>query len=43
MDMERILRSWGTTFDNALAYKLGFKEDVSFEQAVRDYRDSLKG
>jgi nucleoside-diphosphate-sugar epimerase len=40
-DMERILRSWGTTFDNTLAYSLGFKEDVSFEQAVRDYIDSL--
>lgn len=40
-DMERILRSWGTTFDNKLAYRLGFKEDVSFEQAVRDYQDSL--
>lgn len=42
VDMERILRSWGTEFDNKLAYSLGFKEDVSFEQAVRDYISSLE-
>jgi nucleoside-diphosphate-sugar epimerase len=42
VDMERILRSWGTNFDNTLAYKLGFQKDVSFEQAVRDYKDSLE-
>jgi len=42
-DMERILRSWGTTFDNSLAYSLGFRKDVSFEQAVRDYKESLEG
>jgi nucleoside-diphosphate-sugar epimerase len=42
VDMERILRSWGTDFDNKLAYSLGFKEDVSFEQAVRDYISSLE-
>jgi len=41
--MERILRSWGTEFDNGLAYGLGFRRDGSFEQAVRDYVDSLKG
>ena len=40
-EMERILRSWGTEFDNGLAYELGFVRDVGFEQAVRDYRDSL--
>lgn len=40
-DMERILRSWGDKFDNTLAYSLGFKKDVSFEQAVRDYVSSL--
>jgi hypothetical protein len=34
---ERILRSWGAEFDNTLAYSVGFKKDVSFEQAVRDY------
>jgi nucleoside-diphosphate-sugar epimerase len=43
VEMERILRSWGTQFDNKLAYELGFRRDVSFEQAVRDYRDSLEG
>lgn len=42
VEMERILRSWGTDFDNALAYKLGFQQDVSFEQAVRDYVASLE-
>jgi nucleoside-diphosphate-sugar epimerase len=36
-EMERILRSWGTEFDNSLAYSLGFQKDVSFEEAVRDY------
>jgi nucleoside-diphosphate-sugar epimerase len=43
VEMERILRSWGTTFDNELAYGLGFRKDVSFEQAVRDYKESLEG
>lgn len=42
VEMERILRSWGTDFDNSLAYKLGFKPDGSFEDAVRDYVESLK-
>jgi len=42
-EMERILRSWGTEFDNSLAYQLGFRKDVSFEQAVRDYKDNLDG
>jgi nucleoside-diphosphate-sugar epimerase len=41
-DMERILRSWGTEFDNKLAYELGFRRDGSFKEAVRDYVDSLK-
>lgn len=41
-EMERILRSWGTKFNNALAFKLGFKEDESFEQAVRDYKESME-
>lgn len=41
-EMERILRSWGTEFDNKLAYDLGFRRDVSFEQAVRDYIESIK-
>ncbi len=41
-DMERILRSWGTKFDNRLALGLGFREDGTFEQAVRDYVESLK-
>jgi nucleoside-diphosphate-sugar epimerase len=36
-----ILHSWPTRFDNAQAYALGFKGDHSFEQAVRDYKESL--
>jgi hypothetical protein len=43
VEMERILRSWGTEFDNKLAYDLGFARDVSFEQAVRDYIATLEG
>lgn len=38
---EVILRSWATTFDNSLAYKVGFKPDSSFKQAVVDYKESL--
>jgi len=36
-----ILKSWPTRFDNRQAYGLGFKGDVSFEQAVRDYVEAL--
>jgi len=36
-----ILKSWPTRFDNTQAYSLGFKGDVSFEQAVSDYVESL--
>ena len=36
-----ILKSWPTRFDNSQAFSLGFKRDHSFEQAVRDYRESL--
>ncbi|CAG8976169.1 hypothetical protein HYALB_00010427 [Hymenoscyphus albidus] len=41
-DMERILRSWGTEFDNTLGFSLGFKKDEGFERVVRDYVDGLK-
>lgn len=34
-----ILKSWPTQFDNSQAISLGFKRDVSFEQAVRDYKE----
>jgi len=37
-----ILRSWPTRFDNSQAFALGFKRDDSFEQAVQDYKDSLR-
>jgi nucleoside-diphosphate-sugar epimerase len=40
--VESILRSWGTDFDTKKAFGLGFKKDVSFEQAVRDYKESLE-
>jgi len=40
-EMEEILRSWPVQFDNALAYKLGYKADASFDQAVVDYKASL--
>ena len=39
---ETILRSWADRFDNKLAYELGFKPDSSFEQAVRDYKESIE-
>ena len=38
----KILKSWANVFDNSLAYKLGYKADTSFEQAVRDYKESLQ-
>lgn len=37
-----ILKSWPTRFDNSQAISLGFKRDESFEQAVRDYKESLE-
>lgn len=40
-EMERIVRTWPTRFDNGLAFRLGFRKDVSFEQAVVDYKESL--
>lgn len=40
-DTERIVRTWPTKFDNTLAFKLGFQKDVSFEQAVVDYKESI--
>lgn len=40
--MERILRSWPTRFDNSQAFQLGYKKDESFEQAVRDYKESVR-
>jgi len=40
--LEKILRSWAWNFDNTLAYKLGYQADTSFEQAVKDYMESLQ-
>lgn len=37
-----ILHSWPTRFDNTQAIGLGFKRDISFEEAVRDYKESLE-
>jgi nucleoside-diphosphate-sugar epimerase len=39
---ERILRSWATRFDNSKAYTLGYMPDPGFEQAVIDYKESLR-
>lgn len=40
--LKPILHSWPTRFDNAHAINLGYKRDTSFEQAVRDYKESLE-
>jgi len=36
-----ILKSWPVRYDNSQAMALGMKRDESFEQVVRDYKDSL--
>ena len=36
-DLERILRSWASNFDNKLALSVGMRPDGSFEDAVREY------
>lgn len=36
-----ILKSWPTNVDNTQAFKLGYKKDESFEDAVRDYKNTL--
>ena len=38
---EEILRSWASKFDDSKAYKLGYQPDAGFEQAVKDYQESL--
>ncbi|GAM39325.1 hypothetical protein TCE0_034f10785 [Talaromyces pinophilus] len=40
--IKRIVHSWPTRFDNSQAIKLGFHRDESFEQAVRDFKESLE-
>ncbi|KAK9455945.1 UDPglucose 4-epimerase [Dipodascopsis uninucleata] len=37
----RILYSWPNNFDNSRAYKLGFKPDQPFIDAVKDFKQSL--
>ncbi|TAQ85325.1 hypothetical protein B7494_g6359 [Chlorociboria aeruginascens] len=37
-----ILRSWPTRFDNTQATELGYIRDSSFQEAVWDYKESLK-
>lgn len=37
-----ILKSWAYRVDNTMAFRLGFKKDESFEQAVRDYKNDLE-
>jgi len=36
-----ILKSWATNVDTTKAMRLGYMQDVSFEDAVRDYKNSL--
>lgn len=36
-----ILKSWPTMVDNSQAFSLGYRKDGSFEDAVRDYKESL--
>jgi nucleoside-diphosphate-sugar epimerase len=36
-----ILNSWAYLVDNTTAFRLGFKKDENFEDAVRDYKESL--
>jgi nucleoside-diphosphate-sugar epimerase len=40
--IKKIVHSWPTRFDNSQAIKLGFHRDESFEQAVRDFKESLE-
>jgi nucleoside-diphosphate-sugar epimerase len=40
--LAKILYSWAYKFDNKLAYSLGYKADVSFEQSVREYVEFLE-
>ncbi|EHY54613.1 D-erythronate dehydrogenase [Exophiala dermatitidis] len=39
--LKPILYSWPAEFDNTRALSLGFKRDVSFDDIVRDYKESL--
>jgi nucleoside-diphosphate-sugar epimerase len=38
-----ILYSWPATFDNAKALGLGFQRDTSFDDIVRDFKETLEG
>ncbi|EED19878.1 nucleoside-diphosphate-sugar epimerase, putative [Talaromyces stipitatus ATCC 10500] len=40
--IKRIVYSWPTRFDNSQAIGLGFQRDESFEQAVRDFKESVE-
>lgn len=40
--ISKIVHSWPTRFDNSQAIRLGFHRDESFEQAVRDFKESLE-
>lgn len=40
--VKKIVHSWPTRFDNSQALRLGYARDDSFEQAVRDFKDSLQ-
>jgi nucleoside-diphosphate-sugar epimerase len=39
--LKKILYSWADDFDNSLGLRLGMKQDRSFVQSVRDYKEDL--
>lgn len=40
-ELKSLLYSWADDFDNSLALSLGMKQDTSFVQSVRDYKETL--
>lgn len=39
--LQSVLYSWADDFDNSLALSLGMKQDKSFVQSVRDYKETM--
>ncbi|KAL2107135.1 hypothetical protein VUR80DRAFT_5662 [Thermomyces stellatus] len=42
-ELKSLLYSWVDNFDNSLALSLGMKQDTSFVQSVRDYKQTILG
>lgn len=40
-ELKPILYSWPTTFDNRRGLDLGYQRDTSFDNIVRDFKDTL--